>query len=139
MKQQINELAQILDDNNLHEIRLEQDDEKLVVRRNSDGNHAPAIITMPAHEAPSPPDETASSGNDAVCAPMVGTVYLAPNPTSDPFVKQGQRVEAGDTVMIIEAMKVMNSIQAHQSGIVQKILVGDAQAVEFGQPLIVIV
>ena len=69
---------------------------------------------------------------------MVGTVYLAPEPGAKPFISVGQQVAAGDTLMVIEAMKVMNPITAPKSGTVQQLLVSDAQPVEFDQPLAVI-
>ena len=73
-----------------------------------------------------------------VTSPMVGTYYSAPSPTAKPFVSIGQQVKEGDTIGIIEAMKIMNQIEADQSGVVVNILVKDGDAVEFGQPLIVI-
>ena len=76
--------------------------------------------------------------DNAITSPMVGTVYLSPDPKSNAFIKQGQSVKKGDTLFIIEAMKTFNPIKAQKSGKVEKILVNDAEPVEFGQPLIVI-
>ena len=76
--------------------------------------------------------------DNAITSPMVGTVYLSPDPKSNAFIKQGQSVKKGDTLFIIEAMKTFNPIKAQKSGKVEKILVNDAEPVEFGQPLVVI-
>ena len=76
--------------------------------------------------------------DNAITSPMVGTVYLSPGPKTKSFIKQGQTVKKGDTLLIIEAMKTFNPIKAKESGKVEKILVNDAEPVEYGQPLIVI-
>ena len=76
--------------------------------------------------------------DNAITSPMVGTVYLSPEPKAKSFIKQGQTVKKGDTLLIIEAMKTFNPIKAQKSGKVEKILVNDAEPVEYGQPLIVI-
>ena len=75
---------------------------------------------------------------DALKSPMVGTVYLSPEPGAKAFISQGQKIKAGDTLLIIEAMKTFNPIKARKSGKIEKILVNDAEPVEYGQPLIVI-
>ena len=76
--------------------------------------------------------------DNAITSPMVGTVYLSPEPKAKSFIKQGQTVKKGDTLLIIEAMKTYNPIKAKKSGKVEKILVNDAEPVEYGQPLLVI-
>ena len=76
--------------------------------------------------------------DNAITSPMVGTVYLSPEPKAKAFIKQGQAVKKGDTLLIIEAMKTFNPIKAQKSGKIEKILVNDAEPVEYGQPLIVI-
>ena len=76
--------------------------------------------------------------DNAITSPMVGTVYLSPEPKAKSFIKQGQTVKKGDTLLIIEAMKTFNPIKAKESGKVEKILVNDSEPVEYGQPLIVI-
>ena len=76
--------------------------------------------------------------DNAITSPMVGTVYLSPEPKAKSFIKQGQTVKKGDTLLIIEAMKTFNPIKANESGKVEKILVNDAEPVEYGQPLLVI-
>ena len=75
---------------------------------------------------------------NAITSPMVGTVYLSPEPKAKNFIKQGQAIKKGDTLLIIEAMKTFNPIKSEKSGKVEKILVNDAEPVEFGQPLVVI-
>ena len=76
--------------------------------------------------------------DDALTSPMVGTVYLSPEPKAKAFIKQGQTIKKGDTLLIIEAMKTFNPIKSEKSGKIEKILVNDAEPVEFGQPLVVI-
>lgn len=93
---------------------------------------APAPAPQSVVEAPPPPPK------DAVTSPMVGTVYLRPDPNSPPFISVGDRVSEGDTMLIIEAMKVMNQIRAPRSGTIRQILVDDKDPVEFGQPLLVL-
>ncbi len=78
------------------------------------------------------------TGLDQITSPMVGTFYCSPGPEADPFVYEGKRVERGEIICIIEAMKLMNEIEAEQSGIIRKILVGDSEPVEFGQPLFLV-
>ena len=76
--------------------------------------------------------------DNALTSPMVGTVYLSPEPKAKAFIKQGQTIKKGDTLLIIEAMKTFNPIKSEKSGKVEKILVNDSEPVEFGQPLVVI-
>ena len=76
--------------------------------------------------------------NNAITSPMVGTVYLSPEPKAKAFINQGQAIKKGDTLLIIEAMKTFNPIKSEKSGKIEKILVNDAEPVEFGQPLVVI-
>ena len=135
----LRELAKMLSDNDLTEIEVEDGDRKIKVRREG----APMMAYAPApHAAPAaaPPAEATpvASPVDAVKSPMVGTVFLSAEPGGAPFVSPGQSVKQGDTLMIIEAMKVMNPILAPKAGTVQQLLVSDAQPVEFDQPLVVI-
>jgi len=140
----VRELAELLSANELTEIEVEDGDRKIKVRRESASlvTAAPA----PAFHAPTPaaaapaaqdPAPTAVAGN-AVKSPMVGTAFLSPEPGAKPFVSPGDSVKAGDTLLIIEAMKVMNPITAPAGGVVNQILVSDGQPVEFDQPLVVI-
>ncbi len=97
----------------------------------------PAAAAAPA-PAPSPAPKAAAPSGTQVTSPMVGTFYRAPSPGADPFVQVGSQVKKGDTLCIIEAMKLLNEIEAEVSGTVKEILVDNAQPVEFGQALFVI-
>lgn len=101
------------------------------------GAPAPAPAAAPVTATTDAPTAAQPAGH-ALAAPMVGTFYRAPSPDSPPFIEVGKAVSAGDVVCIIEAMKLMNQIEADTSGVVTAILVEDGQPVEFGQPLIVI-
>jgi acetyl-CoA carboxylase biotin carboxyl carrier protein len=138
----VRELAAMLNDTGLSEIAVEDGERKIRVSRNMTAISAPmmAAPVAAAAAAPAPaaaPSAPAISAN-AMKSPMVGTVYLTPEPDAAPFVSVGQQVKAGDTVLIIEAMKVMNPIVAATSGTVTEILVESGQPVEFDQPLLVI-
>jgi acetyl-CoA carboxylase biotin carboxyl carrier protein len=138
----VRELAAMLNDTGLSEIEVEDGERKIRVSRNMTAISAPMMAApVAAAAAPAPaaaaPSAPAISAN-AMKSPMVGTAYLTPEPDAAPFVSVGQQVKAGDTVMIIEAMKVMNPIVAATSGTVTEILVESGQPVEFDQPLLVI-
>ena len=143
----IRELAELLSETGLSEIEIEQPDLRIRVARNMmQGNGAPAPVAAPvvqvapaagpATTSTAPVEETAHPGS--VPSPMVGTVYLSPEPGADPFIKVGQQVSEGQTLMIIEAMKTMNHIPAPRSGKVSAILIENQQPVEFGEPLLII-
>jgi len=140
----VRELAELLSANELTEIEVEDGDRKVRVRRDSAPvmAYAPAPAAAPAaaaQAAPAPAADTAPAAPvDAVKSPMVGTCYLSPEPGAKPFIAVGALVKQGDTLLIIEAMKVMNPITAPKAGKVAQILVGDSQPVEFDQPLVVI-
>jgi len=142
----LRELAELLSANDLTEIEVEDGDRKIKVRRESAPvmAYAPApaaaapTAAAPAPAAAAPEAAPAAAPVDAVKSPMVGTAYLSPEPGAKPFIAPGQSVKAGDTLLIIEAMKVMNPITAPKGGKVAQILIGDAQPVEFDQPLVVI-
>ena len=135
----LRELAKMLSDNDLTEIEVEDGDRKIKVRREGAPMmaYAPAPQAAPA-AAPAPADAAPVVPADAVKSPMVGTVFLSPEPGAAPFISPGQAVKEGDTLMIIEAMKVMNPITAPKSGTIKQVMVSDAQPVEFDQPLVVI-
>jgi len=99
---------------------------------------APVVELAPATPAPTPAADAGAAHPDAVKSPMVGTVYLSAEPGAPPFAAPGTKVNAGDTLLIIEAMKVMNPIPAPKSGTVKQILVQDGQPVEYEQPLMVV-
>lgn len=136
----VRELAAMLNDTGLSEIEVEDGERKIRVSRMMTAVAAPmmaAPAAAPAAAAAAAPSAPAISAN-AMKSPMVGTAYLSPEPDAAPFVSVGQQVKAGDTVLIIEAMKVMNPIVAATSGTVTEILVESGQPVEFDQPLLVI-
>jgi acetyl-CoA carboxylase biotin carboxyl carrier protein len=140
----LRELADLLSANDLTEIEVEDGDRKIRVRREAAPvmayAHAPAAAPAPAAVAPAAPaaEVAAPTPMDAVKSPMVGTAFLSPEPGAKPFIAVGTPVKQGDTLMIIEAMKVMNPILAPKAGKIAQILVGDSQPVEFDQPLVVI-
>ncbi len=136
----IRELAGILEETGLTEIEIEKDDTRLRVSRQGGAAAYAAPPPAPAPQAivQSPPPAAAEAHSNAVKSPMVGTAYLSPSPGADPFVREGAQVAEGQTVMIVEAMKTMNPIAAPHGGKVVKILVSDAQPVEFDEPLIII-
>ena len=83
-------------------------------------------------------DNESDDLSNAISSPMVGTIYLKPDPESEPFIKEGDQVKKGDTLLIIEAMKTMNNIPADKDGLVKKILVENEQPIQFGDPLVII-
>lgn len=140
----IRELAELLAEVELTEIEIEQDDLRVRVSRNYTQSGA-TIVSAP-QAAPSPQatiSAEASSAESApnakaVTSPMVGTIYLAPEPGSPPFVSVGDKVKKGQTLLIVEAMKTMNPIAAPAAGVVKEVLVENEQPVEFGEGLIVV-
>jgi acetyl-CoA carboxylase biotin carboxyl carrier protein len=140
----VRELAELLTENELTEIEVADGARQIRVQRlpgyNFVGNEmtapAPAAAVAPAAPAPEPAAEEVSG--TAVKSPMVGTAYMSAEPGAKPFVEVGDAIKAGDTLLIVEAMKVMNPITAPNGGVVKKIMVADAQPVEFDQPLVVI-
>jgi acetyl-CoA carboxylase biotin carboxyl carrier protein len=132
-------LAKLLDETGLTEIEYERDGVSIRVARHGT---APALRGRPI-EAPvsiptAPPASDPMQHPGLVASPMVGTAYLGPAPGARPFVEVGSTVKAGETLIIIEAMKTMNQIPAPRSGTVLQILVEDGQPVEYGEPLLVI-
>jgi acetyl-CoA carboxylase biotin carboxyl carrier protein len=142
----VKKLIELLDDSGVAEIEIHEGEDSVRISRYS----APP----PAAYAPPPPAPSAAPAgtggskettNDApsydghvVKSPMVGTFYRAPSPTSKVFIEEGQRVKEGDTLCIIEAMKILNQIVADRSGVVSRILIENGTPVEYGQPLFVI-
>ena len=138
-------LAELLDDTGLSEIEVEDGERKIRVARTLTAAaapvaYAPAPVAAPAAAAPAaatavPAAPAADNFADAVKSPMVGTVYLSPEPGAPNFAAAGSAVKAGDTILIIEAMKVMNPIVAPASGTLKAVHVENRQPVEFDQPL----
>jgi acetyl-CoA carboxylase biotin carboxyl carrier protein len=135
----IRKLAKLLKETGLTEIEFETDDARIRVNAGATGPMvaaAPALAAPAAAAAVAPAADAPAAGS--VSSPMVGTAYLSPEPNAAAFVKVGDRVAKGQTILIIEAMKVMNPIPAPHAGTVTQILVQDGQPVEFGEPLMVI-
>ena len=149
----VRQLADILNDTSLTEIEVERGELRIRVAREitaapvmqyaSAPAYAPQAAPAAAAQAaplsmPSDPATIVAKSGETVKSPMVGTVYLQASPEAPPFAKAGDKVKKGQTLLIIEAMKTMNPIQSPRDGVVQEILVGDAQPVEFGEPLVVL-
>ena len=133
----IRELAAILEETGLTEIEINDNGQGVRIIK---GNGVAQVTSAAPVTAAAPTVETAPEPvSNALTSPMVGTVYLAGQPGEPPFVNPGDTVKQGDTLLIIEAMKVMNPIQAPRSGTVTAVMVDDAQPVEFGDPLVVLV
>ena len=144
----VRELAELLTENQLTEIEVEDGDRRIKVAR-TPATVIGAPAAMPAAAAPAlsappmqghedigaPQEELAGK---AVKSPMVGTAFMSPEPGAAPFVSVGDSVKPGDTLLIVEAMKVMNPITAPEGGVIKKIMVADAQPVEFDQPLVIL-
>ncbi|HET7848042.1 MAG TPA: acetyl-CoA carboxylase biotin carboxyl carrier protein [Pseudolabrys sp.] len=139
----IKELTKLLDETGLTEIEIEQDGQRVRVARGG----APVAVAVPRAAAPTAPvplTEIAPAPLDpakhpgVVISPMVGTAYAAPEPGAKPFIEVGSKVKAGDTLLIVEAMKTMNQIPAPRGGTVIQVLFEDGQPVEFGEPLVII-
>lgn len=138
-KAAIRELAGLLDETGLTEIEVAEGEQKIRVARGGTMMSAPVYandpgLAMPAHGG----HGVTTNHAGAVTSPMVGTAYLAPEPGKPPFVTKGAKVKVGDTLLIIEAMKVMNPIKADRAGTVKQILIEDTRPVEFGEVLMVI-
>jgi len=139
----VRQLAEMLDATGLTEVEVEDGDRKIRIARKAEAapavHYAPAPVVAPApHVAAAPSAEPAADHTNAVRSPMVGTAYLAAEPGAAPFSSVGKQVAAGDTLLIVEAMKVMNPITAPSAGTIKAILVENGQPVEFDQPLVVV-
>jgi acetyl-CoA carboxylase biotin carboxyl carrier protein len=138
----VRQLAQLLTENDLTEIEVEDGSSRIVVKREITVAAAPLAAPV-VHAAPAAATAPAAAPSAAPAAhpgvvksPMVGTVFLSGEPGAKPFVSPGTTVKEGDTLLIVEAMKVMNPIVAPRAGIVRDVLVVDSQPVEFDQPLV---
>ncbi len=145
----VRQLAELLNESDLSEIEVQDGVRRIVVKRKLAATYAAAAPAPAAPPPPAPPaapapltaaqEETAAANHPgAVKSPMVGTAFLSGEPGAAPFVAPGQSVAAGDTLLIVEAMKVMNPITAPRAGTVRQVLVIDAQPVEYDQPLVII-
>ncbi len=148
----VRQLADILNDTSLTEIEVERGELRIRVAREITAAPVMHYAAAPAPAAPAPgaapaaapaampsdPATIVAKAGEEVKSPMVGTVYLQPSPEADPFVQPGDKVKKGQTLLIVEAMKTMNPITAPRDGVVVEVLVGDAQPVEFGEPLVLL-
>ena len=145
----VKKLIELLEESNIDEIEIKEGEESVRISRNGAAMAAPVYAQAPAAApvaAPAPVATPASVPEAApevlghqIKSPMVGTFYAAPSPGSANFIEVGKHVKAGDVICIVEAMKMMNQIEADKSGIIEAILVEDGQPVEFDQPLVTIV
>ncbi|MBE0487501.1 MAG: acetyl-CoA carboxylase biotin carboxyl carrier protein [Halomonas sp.] len=146
----VKKLIELLEESNISEIEIQEGEESVRISRHPNGASWQPVMpqgyappTQPAPQAPAPPahteaDEGPTYQGQAVTSPMVGTFYRSPAPGGKPFIEVGSSVKKGDTVCIVEAMKMMNQIEADRDGVVEAILVEDGEPVEFDQPLLVL-
>jgi acetyl-CoA carboxylase biotin carboxyl carrier protein len=146
----VRQLADILNDTELTEIEVERGELRIRVAREITAapivQYAAAPAAAPAAPVPaaapasmpSDPATIVARAGEEVKSPMVGTAYLQASPEAPPFVQPGDKVKKGQTLLIVEAMKTMNPIQSPRDGVVKEVLVGDAQPVEFGEPLVLL-
>ncbi len=146
----VKKLIELLEESNISEIEIQEGEESVRISRHPNGASwqptmpqgyaAPAQPAPQAPAAPAPAEADAGPGyqGQAVTSPMVGTFYRSPAPGGKPFIEVGSSVKKGDTVCIVEAMKMMNQIEADRDGVVEAILVDDGEPVEFDQPLLVL-
>lgn len=141
----IKTLIDLVQQSGIDELEISEGEEKVRISRGRPAGPAPAamapaqVVVPVAEAAPAAvPAEPAAPEGHAIKSPMVGTFYRSAAPGSKPFVEIGQAVKAGDTVCIIEAMKLLNEIEADQDGIIKTILAENGQPVEYGQPLIIL-
>ncbi|HMM74512.1 MAG TPA: acetyl-CoA carboxylase biotin carboxyl carrier protein [Gammaproteobacteria bacterium] len=145
----VKKLIELLEESGIAEIEIKEGEESVRISRLMSGmpmpavqafQVAPSVVPAAAAAAPAPPAPPAAAKPDGhvVASPMVGTFYTAPSPDSPPFVKLGQSVKIGDPLCIIEAMKIMNPIEADRAGTVVAVLADNGQPVEFEQPLFII-
>ncbi|UTA47590.1 acetyl-CoA carboxylase biotin carboxyl carrier protein [Simiduia sp. 21SJ11W-1] len=148
----IKKLIELLEESDIGEIEIKEGEESVRISRGS--SHQPVMPMQYSMQAPAPaapaaapvaapaadaPKAEASVNGHAVTSPMVGTFYRAASPGSEPFIEVGKHVKPGDVICIIEAMKMMNQIEADKAGVIEAILVEDGEPVEFDQPLVTIV
>lgn len=146
----VKKLIELLEESGVSEIEIQEGEERVRISRhvvsaapqNQTVQVVPQSFAVPSATSATPSSEPLKKespiSGHTMAAPMVGTFYRAPSPNDKPFVDVGSRVKKGDTLCIIEAMKMLNQIEADHSGIIQQILVENGQPVEFGQPLFVI-
>ncbi len=143
----VKKLIELLEESNIAEIEIKEGEEAVRISRNGSNAmimpqqfYAPPapVAAAPAAEAPVKEAAQPAYKGEAVKSPMVGTFYRSPSPSSPPFIEVGKHVKANDVICIVEAMKMMNQIEADKSGVIEAILVEDGQPVEYDQPLVII-
>ena len=141
----IKKLIELIESTDVAEIEIKEGEESLRISRMTAVSSvsapvptAGAVVSAESAKGEAEPETSQLPAGHQVCAPMVGTLYRAPSPGAKPFVEEGQRVEEGDVLCIIEAMKMLNQIEADAAGTVRAILGENGQPVEFGQPLFII-
>jgi len=148
----VKKLIELLEQSDVAEIEIHEGEESVRISRHGSAPAMPYYMpqmqmspqmqmpmnTPAALTAPAAPDEDPLAGLNIVHSPMVGTFYRAPSPGAKPFIEEGQMVKSGDTLCIIEAMKILNQIECEQPGTVKRILVENGQPVEYNQPLFVV-
>jgi acetyl-CoA carboxylase biotin carboxyl carrier protein len=139
----VKKLIELLESSDIAEIEIKEGEESVRISRGSISAPAPMAYQAPAAPAAAPALSTVAAAppaeGNAIKSPMVGTFYRSPSPSSPAYVEVGKHVKAGDVVCIVEAMKMMNQIEADQAGVIEAFLVEDGEPVEFDQPLIRIV
>ncbi|MCD6336256.1 MAG: acetyl-CoA carboxylase biotin carboxyl carrier protein [Candidatus Latescibacteria bacterium] len=143
-EKEIKKLIKLVEESKIHELEVSRWGRKIRITKNGAVATAHASLTHPTpslsreagiEASPSPPEEAEEEILHEIVSPMVGLFYRAPDPDSEPFVKEGDHVTAGQTVCIVEAMKVMNEIESDAEGTIMRIMVESTQPVEYGQPL----
>lgn len=147
----IKKLIELLEESNVEELEIKEGEESVRISRGSRNVAIPqglqtyiqppaaAVQTAPAVQPEAPPTTPAETAGHKVTSPMVGSFYRAPSPGAAPFAEVGQSVKVGDVICIVEAMKMMNQIEADKAGVVGEFLVEDGEPVEFDQPLLTII
>ena len=144
----LKKLIDLVQESGIAELEITEGEEKVKIVKGGTVTVVPGPATLPAPPPPAeravatppaaPPEQAAAPEGHVVKAPMVGTFYRSPSPDAKPFVEVGQSVKEGETICIIEAMKLMNEIEADAGGVVKAILVENGQPVEYGQPLFIL-
>ena len=148
-KDEIRELIELVNESGINELEVVEGRRKIRISKGGNAASVPQPAQPPAADRPADPqpgaevqlvpdEDKLASNLKQIVSPMVGTFYRAPSPGSEPFVEEGQLVEAGQTVCIVEAMKLMNEIGSDFSGTIRKVLITNAQPVEYGQPLFLV-
>ena len=131
----IKKLIDLMIESDLHAIEVKEGDQSIALTRRSPAPIQMGVAAMPAPSAEAAAPKAKAPRGAVETSPMVGVFYAAPSPGEAPFIKVGQTVSAGETLGIIEAMKIMNPIEATQSGVIEEILVKNGEVIQFGQPL----